>query len=256
MTTVLVAVLALHAAVAVGAAIHSTTPPLPQGLRGATDEPLQLHLFTATTVASKHTVCLDGSPSGFYFRPASTPASAQKWVFFLQGGGLCVEPVDCLERTKSALGSSSKWPSQAEQAYVAPGLLSSNLTLSPWATYNHVWLRYCTGDCHAGMETKKNLDGLQFSGFFQITETIFALNATYGFLTRAGSFGHGCCTSRLFSKRIPHSTNHPTNHPPPPHTPPTPFSLPPNPPSTPRGRALGWRVCWRDWRVQHGQLCV
>ena len=37
--------------------------------------------------------CLDGSSSGFYLRPALNSASASKWMFMLEGGGLCSEEV-------------------------------------------------------------------------------------------------------------------------------------------------------------------
>jgi hypothetical protein len=30
--------------------------------------------------------CLDGSPGGYYYRKASTPAGATKWKFHFMGG--------------------------------------------------------------------------------------------------------------------------------------------------------------------------
>ena len=56
--------------------------------------------------------CLDGSPFYYYFRPASSAAASNKWVLWLQGGGLCVEKVDCLHRATTAYGSSKTWADQ------------------------------------------------------------------------------------------------------------------------------------------------
>ena len=103
------------------------------------NEPLTLQLFDPADV---HTRCLDGSPAGFYFRPAAEASSARKWVFYMEGGGLCQTPADCLNRSHTDLGSSKAWPS----TWIDPtGLLTSNTSINPWAAYNHVWLRYCSG---------------------------------------------------------------------------------------------------------------
>ena len=56
--------------------------------------------------------CLDGSPSAFYL----SVGTVHKFVLFFQGGGMCSgssldETIsDCLDRSKTALGSSSLLP--------------------------------------------------------------------------------------------------------------------------------------------------
>lgn len=141
------------------------------------DEPLSLHFHTAP-----HTSCLDGSPSGFYFRPAATAASARKFVFYLEGGGLCQNPQDCLNRTRTTLGSSTNWPS----SWTDPtGLLTSNSSVSDFATYNHVWLRYCSGDCWTGQRPQPNAYGLVFTGHQQVIETLLHFNRTNQLFTQA-----------------------------------------------------------------------
>ena len=65
--------------------------------------PLRLRLFTEAQAAAFGARTLDGSPSGYYYREG---AEKESFVVFLQGGGLCVEPIDCIARSKGALGSS------------------------------------------------------------------------------------------------------------------------------------------------------
>ena len=83
--------------------------------------------------------CLDGTPFSYYFRPAATAAAANKWVVWLQGGGLCVEKMDCLHRARSSYGSSSTWADQIEHS---DNVLSGDAA-NPFADYNHVFMR-CT----------------------------------------------------------------------------------------------------------------
>ena len=95
-----------------------------------------------------HQKCLDGSQFGYYFRsaPASSPNN-KKWVIVLQGGGLCVEPIDCYIRRDSDQGSTKNW-----QEHWVPGtdgvgdIVYDNKEQNTYFhDYNHVFLRYCTG---------------------------------------------------------------------------------------------------------------
>jgi len=46
----------------------------------------QLYLMRDFAVADG-AVCLDGSPAGFYYRPATDPANKNDWVIHFQGDG-------------------------------------------------------------------------------------------------------------------------------------------------------------------------
>ena len=53
---------------------------------------------TATlTLTSSNPIskCLDGTPHGFYHRPATSDSASTKWIFMLEGGGLCSHEKDC-----------------------------------------------------------------------------------------------------------------------------------------------------------------
>lgn len=59
---------------------------------------------------SKGAVCLDGSPGGFYLRPATETGGSQTgWVLHFQGDGWCFDPLDCFGRSKMGFGSSTTW---------------------------------------------------------------------------------------------------------------------------------------------------
>ena len=66
---------------------------------------MQKVLFDAEAVEYFGARCLDGSPSGYYYREG---AAADSVVIFLEGGGLCVEPIDCLDRAKGNLGARAR----------------------------------------------------------------------------------------------------------------------------------------------------
>ncbi|XRB06344.1 pectin acetylesterase [Pycnococcus provasolii] len=51
-------------------------------------------------------LCLDGNPAGFFLEKAAGESKDRdKFVVFLQGGGLCRSQADCVARSRTALGS-------------------------------------------------------------------------------------------------------------------------------------------------------
>jgi hypothetical protein len=65
---------------------------------GGGDGTLSLVLFDDAVVEQYAAKCLDGSPAGYYLRESAS--NSTDWVIFLKGGGLCVEPIDCLARVR------------------------------------------------------------------------------------------------------------------------------------------------------------
>jgi len=124
-------------------------------------------LFTAQVSQQTGARCLDGTQSGYYFEPASAPANATNWVFFLQGGGACVTYADCKSRSTTALGSSNYWgPTYSD----GNNVLCNNTSVNPaWATWNHVFVPYCGGDVHAGQQTQP-WNGLYFAGYLTVRQ--------------------------------------------------------------------------------------
>jgi hypothetical protein len=99
--------------------------------------------FPATSPAK----CTDGTPAAYY---TQLNASSQNWVIWIEGGGVCESYDDCVGRAKSSLGSSN---------YFAPNhggsqLISNDPITNPdFASWNHVWIPYCSGDVWLGQTT-------------------------------------------------------------------------------------------------------
>ena len=51
---------------------------------------------------------MDGSPGSFYFHEATGDVENDtKWLIFIEGGGWCYDDLDCVQRSKTMLGSST-----------------------------------------------------------------------------------------------------------------------------------------------------
>lgn len=96
-----------------------------------------LTLFDPSAVAGGAR-CLDGTPAGYYLH---LNPSSDDWVVFLEGGGLCVEVIDCLLRKNSSLGSSSFWDRCRAGGN---NIASPNAAGNPFAGYNLVYVPYCS----------------------------------------------------------------------------------------------------------------
>jgi hypothetical protein len=101
---------------------------------------MTLYLFNESQVSQHGSRCLDGSPSGYYYRAGQNTTS---WVIYLEGGGYCDREDSCKSRSRTSLGSSTHWP----------GLTTGSSLVSPDAsvnkdfyTWNHVFIpvRYIT----------------------------------------------------------------------------------------------------------------
>jgi len=144
--------------------------------------------------------CLDGSPFGYYLRRSTQGKNKNNFVFHLQGGGLCVKPKSCQNRKNNEHGSSKYWPDT-----FTPGrgslqdVMSDDPEINPYFyDFNHVYLRYCSGDTWTGGRTSFDRNDLWFSGHRNLEAAIDHMNktqqlglATHVFLlgTSAGGIG-------------------------------------------------------------------
>jgi len=112
-----------------------------------TSGPWKLFLFDDTDTTGA--VCLDGSPAGFYYRWADNSPGADSWIIDLMGGGWCVDPLDCYQRSQGFYGSSAVWPPSTDASF--EGLLDANATRNPeFSGWNTVLVPYCSGDSFSG----------------------------------------------------------------------------------------------------------
>lgn len=78
--------------------------------------------------------CIDGSPAAYYY----DKTSSDKWVVWLEGGGVCSTEQSCIARSKTDLGSSKKL-SQTTTFGESTGLLSADPSINPdFYEWNHI----------------------------------------------------------------------------------------------------------------------
>jgi len=124
--------------------------------------PLQRVIFPEDVAEAYGARCLDGSPGGYYVREVS---GSSDWVFFMEGGGLCITPFDCKKRLTTGMGSSTFWEETHDDD---SNVLNDDPAANPFAGFNAVYFRYCSGDTHIGALKGKNrlMGGLYTSGHF------------------------------------------------------------------------------------------
>ena len=75
-------------------------------------------------------------------------SGASKWIVHLEGGGWCYNEDECVERSKTVLGSSKEWKPSLEFAL---GFLSDNKELNPdFYDWNLAFVNYCDGASFVG----------------------------------------------------------------------------------------------------------
>lgn len=116
--------------------------------------------------------CLDGSPGGYYYQPASSRSDEGKFVIYLNGGGECDNQEACESQAQTKLGSSKYFnpSSDAEGWFFGSDNCKHNRDFCTW---NHVFNPYCSQDLHSGQKTEPNEWGLYFAGHW-VQEAIMA----------------------------------------------------------------------------------
>ncbi|XP_031108750.1 pectin acetylesterase 11-like [Ipomoea triloba] len=99
-------------------------------------------------VIVKGAVCLDGTPSAYYYEQGQGDG-ANNWLVFLQGGGWCVNQTDCFNR--ATYGKSSGSTKNISLTFTFRDFLSNNPTNNPdFYNWNRVYVPYCDGSSFTG----------------------------------------------------------------------------------------------------------
>jgi len=127
-------------------------PPGVVGEVGLPPSGTDLQEYVIPTSVFPDALCNDGSAAVMYFAPGS---SAGSWLIELEGGGSCRDAQDCANRWCSVgtnFGrqnmSSTDLQNRKVTGLKANGLQST--ARGPFATYNHVFIHYCSSDGWAG----------------------------------------------------------------------------------------------------------
>lgn len=98
-------------------------------------------------------LCADGTAVPLYVRQASDPRHRDDWIVYLQGGGSCTSGQDCLDRWLGRDGNfgANKLSSRfAPRDGIAGGGIHGRDARNPFASWNHVYVHYCSSDGWAG----------------------------------------------------------------------------------------------------------
>ena len=140
--------------------------------------------------------CLDGSPSGYYFVPATNTSVSNRFMVILEGGGMCTHDEGCTARSKTDLGSSKNWTRTF--TWNDWSLTTSDMA-NPFRQWNKIWVKYCDGSIWSG--ARKSPSNETFNLWFNGHDTITAVfedlaksttvNKTGSFITFAGGSAGG-----------------------------------------------------------------
>jgi hypothetical protein len=113
--------------------------------------------------------CLDGSPGAYYFRPGDG-SGKNKWFIHHEGGGWCTNLDECVNRSKTSLGSSTFYPGEAD---LGGGYFSQDPAANPMLhNWNFVLLKYCDGGIFTGSSdspVQSGQDTVYFRGYAILT---------------------------------------------------------------------------------------
>lgn len=123
--------------------------------------------------------CLDGTPGGFFWLPASGSSSETKWVISLQGGGECADVTSCTNALTSSLGSSKYFPKSYDMSGEWAQFNQASAGSTPFATWNHVRLEYCTQDLWTGLRKENSPEAydMYFAGHLIFRAVLDSLDA-------------------------------------------------------------------------------
>jgi hypothetical protein len=97
--------------------------------------------------------CLDGSATGFGFRPSS---SSNKLFIYLEGGGACFNGSTCaIALTAFGQAAFTGWAGTVGTT----GIFDTTQSANPVRDWNAIYVPYCSGDVHAGNATGADVPG-------------------------------------------------------------------------------------------------
>ena len=146
-----------------------------------------------TWIPMPGTTCANGTPAGFGINFPPTPSS-ELFVYF-QGGGACWDESTCFT-LKSAVNIETTYDA-AKFAADLNGAQADRSAGNVFGRATLVWVPYCTGDLHAGIETRTyGAHTVHHTGATNTQHFIDALKATLPVATKvwvagssAGGFG-------------------------------------------------------------------
>src|SRR6185369_10004598 len=149
--------------IALAASSLSAAEPISQvlpcgkvGIVGGLGAGVDLQRQMVDTRRFPEAVCNDGTPAVFYFARYTKEEDRDKWVIFLQGGGLCSTAQACANRWCSfdtSYGMDKMTTSLSKASIRGNGFLDPRAD-NRFGSWNRVLIYYCSSDGWTGTSTK------------------------------------------------------------------------------------------------------
>ncbi len=110
---------------------------------------------TWTFVPFSDALCNDGTSTGIGVYKTDSP----NLIIYLQGGGACWDYSTCFTLHTATHGPYQDAQFQTTRVMFEDSALATTAAKSPYATWNKVFVPYCTGDVHTGNNTATYDDG-------------------------------------------------------------------------------------------------
>lgn len=107
-------------------------------------------------------VCNDGTPTGIGVNPGTTK---DKILFYFEGGGACGDYGTCFQLKTATVGSFGSAEFGARATQFTGSELDRTVANNPFATWTYVYVPYCTGDLHGGINTATYTSGTMSQEF-------------------------------------------------------------------------------------------
>ena len=89
--------------------------------------------FYDTSIVDDKAVCIDGTPGAYAHIPAKGSDSTNKWIIYMEGGGVCTDEKSCLERAKD--GYSGSTFKGTDITFLFPDPSNASLTMNAKLTF-------------------------------------------------------------------------------------------------------------------------
>ena len=110
-------------------------------------DPITAEALTWTWVGFENAVCMDGSSTGI---GVSINPESDRLLIVLEGGGACFDPVSCAGVANQDGYGETKF-TRDTTGVLSRGIFDRDDETNPFRDFSFVYVPYCTGDVHGGV---------------------------------------------------------------------------------------------------------
>ncbi|MFO0558329.1 MAG: pectin acetylesterase-family hydrolase [Polyangiales bacterium] len=135
--------------------------------------------------------CMNGTPTGF---GVNFSRGSNRLLIVLEGGGACFDAATCAVGTLHADGFNEATFRTVLVALGSGGTFNRAANNNPFASWNYVFIPYCSGDIHGGDVERSAVTGRAHLGYRNMGQFLARIRATFpslGSVVIAGSSAGG-----------------------------------------------------------------